>query len=472
MFLDFYKMNAQPFGVTPDPRFLYLGKSHREALASLYYAVESDRGFVALIAQPGLGKTTLTFKLLEKLQAASRTVFLFQTQCNSKELFHYLLNGLGVDAQGMDLVSMHNKLNEILCRELLAGRRFVLAIDEAQNLGLDVLETVRLLSNFETSQTKLLQILLIGQPQLARKLASPELEQLQQRIGVFASLEPFSSDDTARYIAHRLQVAGYEGSPLLTPGALRIVAEKSQGIPRKINSLCFSALSLACAMGRERVDVGIMEEVLADQDVECLQRPSVARPVAATPMTSRPILSGGYPTVPKGSFGRWALAAASVAVFVAMGIGIFSVSPSRFDPSIQMPSEAWASIRNSAASIRRLFRVKSGWVPHSSTPNIQAAELPNSEVGQFSASKDYAVINTVIVQPGETLRQIILRSMGEYNDDTIEQIRKLNPAIGDFNHIEPGQAIRLPRIILPVHSTAPSEVAGIDGKNLETSHHE
>src|SRR5580692_4366628 len=116
MFLDFYKMNVQPFGVTPDPCFLYLGQSHREALASLYYAVESDRGFVALIAPPGLGKTTLIFQLLEKLQHASRTVFLFQTQCNSRELLHYLLNALGVDASGMDLVTMHNKLNEILCR--------------------------------------------------------------------------------------------------------------------------------------------------------------------------------------------------------------------------------------------------------------------------------------------------------------------------------------------------------------------
>src|ERR1700720_3851130 len=107
MFLDFYKMKEQPFGVTPDPRFLYLGQSHREALASLYYGIESNRGFVALIAQPGLGKTTLTFELLEKLQQASRTVFLFQTQCSSKELFHYLLNALGVDSERMELVSMH-----------------------------------------------------------------------------------------------------------------------------------------------------------------------------------------------------------------------------------------------------------------------------------------------------------------------------------------------------------------------------
>src|SRR6202140_429634 len=194
MYLEFYNLKEQPFGVTPDPRFLYLGESHREALASLFYGIESDRGFVALIAQPGLGKTTLTFQMLEKLQQASRTVFLFQTQCNAKELFHYLLNGLGIDAEGMELVSMHNKLNQILSQEMLPGRRFVLAIDEAQNLDWGGLEAIRLLSNFETSRDKMLQILLIGQPQLAEKLASPELEQLQQRISVFARLEPLDSE--------------------------------------------------------------------------------------------------------------------------------------------------------------------------------------------------------------------------------------------------------------------------------------
>ena len=172
--------------------------------------------------------------------------------------------------EGMELVSMHNKLNEILCREMLAGRRFILAIDEAQNLDPEVLEAIRLLSNFETSRDKMLQILLIGQPQLARKLASPELEQLQQRISMFARLEPFGPEDTANYIAHRLQVAGYEGSPLFTPGALRLIAEHSQGIPRKINSSVLQRAFTRLRDGRKQVDVGMMEEVIADRDVESL----------------------------------------------------------------------------------------------------------------------------------------------------------------------------------------------------------
>jgi type II secretory pathway predicted ATPase ExeA len=464
MFLDFYKMNVQPFGVTPDPRFLYLGKSHREALASLYYAVESDRGFVALIAQPGLGKTTLTFQLLEKLQQASRTVFLFQTQCNSKELFHYLLSGLGVDAKGMEMVSMHDKLNEILCREMLAGRRFVLAIDEAQNLDPEVLETIRLLSNFETSQTKLLQILLIGQPQLARTLASTALEQLQQRISVFARLEPFGADDIARYIAHRLQVAGYEGAPLFTPEALRIVAEQSQGIPRKINGLCFSALSLGCAMGRKQVDAGIMKEILTDRDVESLQHSSVARPIMPAPATSRPTLSI-YPAERARNLGRWALGAISALACVTMGIGIFSFSRTRIGRSIQESSQSWASIRNSAAFVRGFQPVKPDSMPHPSSLNVQTAGLSNSGAAQFSAPGKNLEINTVIVQPGETLRHIILQNMGAYNGGTLDRIHELNPAITNFDDIETGQTIRLPRVPVRIDSTDASVGAGTAGKN-------
>jgi len=407
MFLDFYKMNAQPFGVTPDPRFLYLGQSHREALASIYYAVESERGFVALIAQSGLGKTLLTFKLLEKLDQTSRTVFLSQTRGNSRELFHYLLNGLGVDPAGRDLVSAHNKLNEILCREKLAGRRFVLAIDEAQNLEPEVLETIRLLSNFETPQTKMLQILLIGRPELARKLANPELEQLHQRISAFASLEPFDSDEVVRYISHRLQVAGYGGDPLFSPKSLRMIAEQTQGIPRKINALCFSSLSLGCALGHKQIDVGIMEEVVADRDVESLQRPGVARRIGQPTVASGPVLRG-YPLEPKRRFGRWALGAAGAAAIVAIGIGILTIPPGRANSTIQESFTAGASIRNSAAFIGDFLTLKSASPPQPSGENVQASDLPVAEAGQARLSRDDGEAQTVIVHPGETLRQVIV----------------------------------------------------------------
>src|SRR5271157_3588225 len=197
MFLDFFGLHEQPFGVTPDPAYLYPSQTHCEALDALTEGILGGRGFLALIAEPGMGKTTLLYQVLEGIRNRARAVFLFQTQCNSREFFQYLLSELGVDSTGMGLVPMHNKLNEILFAEMLAGRRFVLIVDEAQNLDDKVLETIRLLSNYETSHTKLLQIVLAGQPQLGEKLRQKQLAQLLQRIAVMEHLSPLSPVETA-----------------------------------------------------------------------------------------------------------------------------------------------------------------------------------------------------------------------------------------------------------------------------------
>jgi general secretion pathway protein A len=270
MFLDYYHLREQPFGVTPDPRFLYLSQTHREALASLYYGVEAGRGFLALIAEPGMGKTTLLFQLMERVRKSACFGFLFQTQCDSREFLRYLLADMGIDSQGHDLVEMHEQLNAALMRLKRAGMRFVLVIDEAQNLDDSVLETVRLLSDFETPTSKLMQIILSGQPQLALKLARPALAQLRQRIAILSRLEPFSPAETEQYIGYRLGVAGYDGGPLFTSEATAIIAARSGGIPRNINNLCFNALSLGCALGRKKVDGEIVLEAVRDLDVELL----------------------------------------------------------------------------------------------------------------------------------------------------------------------------------------------------------
>ena len=154
MFLEFYGLREQPFGVTPDPRFLYLSPAHREALACLYYGIESGRGFMALIAKPGMGKTTLLFQLLEKFRSTAHTAFLFQTQCSSREFMRFLLAELGSDAHEQDFVRMHDEFNKLLLQEARAGRRMIIVVDEAQNLHPSVLETIRLLSDFRNSQGK------------------------------------------------------------------------------------------------------------------------------------------------------------------------------------------------------------------------------------------------------------------------------------------------------------------------------
>src|SRR5690349_18572279 len=270
MFLDHFGLRQQPFGVTPDPHFLYFTPSHLEAVASLLYGIQAERGFMALIAKPGMGKTTLLFDLLEHLRGSALTAFLFQAHSDPREFLHSLIVDLGIPDQDDDLVRMQRKLNEVLIREVRTGRRVVVVIDEAQNLEDSVLESVRMLSNFEIPGMKLIQILLAGQPQLADKLASRNLVQLRQRISILSRLTQFSASETADYVGHRLRVAGYQGESLFTTDALAIIHSQSEGIPRNINNLCFHASTLAFANGQKIVDASILNEVLEDLDMEML----------------------------------------------------------------------------------------------------------------------------------------------------------------------------------------------------------
>jgi general secretion pathway protein A len=270
MLSEYFKLAEEPFGVTPDPRFLFLGAQHREAMASLAYGTEKNRGFLALIAKPGMGKTSLLYYYLEGLRGKARTAFVFRTDCDSRELIRHILLDLGVDAPSNDLPAMHDSLNRILIEEMARGRRFVLVIDEAQNLDEKTLESVRLLSNFETPWRKLIQIVIAGQPGLAENLARPSMTQLRQRISLILRLEPLNHEETSSYIDHRLWVAGCEDPRLFTAGARASIAEYSQGIPRNINNICFNAMSLACALRRRTIDREIVRDVLADLDIESL----------------------------------------------------------------------------------------------------------------------------------------------------------------------------------------------------------
>lgn len=258
MFLEFFELSQQPFGVTPDPMYLYPSQTHCEALDAISEGILGGRGFLALIAEPGMGKTTLLYQVLDGLRDTARSVFIFQTQCNSREFFQYLLSELKIDSTGMGLVTMHNKLNEVLFAEMLAGKRFVLIVDEAQNLDDSVLETIRLLSNFETPNTKLLQIVLAGQPQLREKLAQKHLSQLLQRITVVKDLKALSREEAAGYIRHRLRVAGHRGgADIFQPEAVTFIARVSRGVPREINKICYQTLVEAHAEGSKTVSAEI-----------------------------------------------------------------------------------------------------------------------------------------------------------------------------------------------------------------------
>lgn len=272
--LDFHGLKQQPFDVTPDPAFLYFSPSHHDALTSLTQGIENFRGFMALVAEPGMGKTTLLNKLMDELGDTARVVFLFQTQCTSSQLIGFILDELQIDHSAMDIVAMHRALNNALMGEMLLGRRFVLVVDEAQNLQDSVLETIRLLSDFETTHSKLIQIVLSGQPQLAETLMRPNLAQLRQRIATVSSLEPLGAGETAEYVEHRLRAAGWIGKPIFTPEALEAIAEASKGVPRSINNICFNALHLAFSQGQDTIDSTTVRKVASQLDLASLVRRS------------------------------------------------------------------------------------------------------------------------------------------------------------------------------------------------------
>lgn len=307
MFLDYYGLRENPFGVIADTRFLYLSPGHYNALEALYHGINSGQEFLALVAPPGMGKTTVLRRLASQLGV--RVVFLSLTNSGSRELIGCLLASLGVDSTDRDLLWMHERLNEVLRNEARSAHRFVLILDEAQNLTSSTLETLRLLSNFETPSDKLIQTVLVGQPGLADALARPEHEQLRQRLSVLARLEPLPAPEVAKYIEFRLRVAGYSGQPLFTPRACRMVAGWSRGIPRRINSLCFNAMRLGRAADKRIIDGKVVRRAIAALDLDGLA--SEAR--GAQMLDFAP------------AFGRtpW-LAAASILLVMVIVAGVFS----------------------------------------------------------------------------------------------------------------------------------------------------
>ena len=267
MFLQYYGFHEQPFGFTPNPRYLFPSESCREAHASLHYGIANQVGFSALISDPGMGKTTLLFSLLEQLRETARTAFVFNTQGTARDLLRYINHEFELPDCGDDPVKFHEQFKEFLVTEAGKERPVVLLLDEAQNLDATSLETIRLLSDFETPGKKLLQIVLAGQPQFAEKLAESSLSQLFQRIATVSRLARLDRSETSAYVAHHLSKAGYCGNPLFTPAALTWIAEKAQGIPREIHRLCFNGLSIGCALQKRTVDVAILTEVEHDLDL-------------------------------------------------------------------------------------------------------------------------------------------------------------------------------------------------------------
>jgi general secretion pathway protein A len=431
MILDYYKLAEQPFGVTPDPRFLYLSATHREAMASATQGLQAGRGFGALIAPPGMGKTTILFDFLNKLRGRAKTVFLFQAQHSPQGLLRNILEDLEIEEDANDCAAMQRKLHEYLVNEFRQGRKLVVVLDEAQNLDDTVLEMVRMLSNFETSREKLMHLILSGQPSLAEKLASPHLTQLRQRVSIVARLEPFSDDDTRLYIDHRLRVAGFDfKTSMFSDEALAMIARYSGGIPRNINNICFNAMCIGCADQQKTINTATIGEVVSDLDLDRLFATSTPNMVTQVPEPA-PRLSLEAPsremTRPRTWARRWGLVAALAALtvltvlsFTRMGshaAGVPSPPDSRPAKNVQVPLQEGLGAQTNQQPV--------------------LAKVAKSVF-------DGPATKSVVVKPEQTLCKISIQVFGKCDEANLARFRKANPTVTNTDHIEVGQTIRIP----------------------------
>jgi len=266
MYCDFFGFNEKPFDVTPDPRFLFLTPGHREALASLIYGIHERRGFIAIVGEVGTGKTTLLNSVLRQIEkeVELRVGVIFNTDLDFNSMLAMALVDLKIAKPGERLskANLLHRLNEFAIRQLSRGGNVVLMVDEAQNLDVATLEQIRLLSNFETPTRKLLQILLVGQPELKARLNLPELRQLKQRVGLRCQIPPLTLEETRAYVRTRLRIAGGRDLGLFADSAVDRISAYSGGTPRLINTVCDHCLLFGYADQKRRIDRHIVDQAI------------------------------------------------------------------------------------------------------------------------------------------------------------------------------------------------------------------
>jgi|GEM_PF-306137 len=274
MYLEYFGFREKPFNVTPDPRFFYTNPIYQETYAGLLYGIRERKGFISLIGEVGTGKTTLLRKLMSELREPVHFVYLCYTTLTFEELLSFICADLGLVLGEKTHLQKIQALNDFLLNVAREGGTGVLLVDEAQNLADDVLENLRLLSNLETVSEKLLQIILVGQPELERKLAQPKLRQLKQRIAIQGRLGRLKEREVEPFILSRLAAAAYEGKSLFTPEAIQRIAAYSKGTPRLINVICDNALLVAYSLNQKTVQAEVIEEVARDLQLKHEVRPA------------------------------------------------------------------------------------------------------------------------------------------------------------------------------------------------------
>ncbi len=391
MYVSFFGLQHPPFSIAPDPRYLYMSERHREALAHLLYGVQAGGGFVLLTGEIGAGKTTVCRCFLEQVPAGCQVGYIVNPKLSVGELLQTVAEEFGIPpppgaaAGSATVKAWVDALNQHLLAAHAQGRHCVLIIDEAQHLSAEVLEQLRLLTNLETHERKLLQIILIGQPELRSQLAAPGMEQLAQRVIARYHLQALSAAETVAYVAHRLAVAGLAGANPFDAGALRQVHRLTAGVPRRINLLCDRALLGAYAQGRHRVDRRTVAQAAAEvfgpaaAPAGSGRRAALAAGLAALPLlgvalwwtlapgargpAARPVLAVAAPASAPASSASAGVLAAPASAADAVAAAAASAPPA------SAPSAA------AAAPALPLFDVQTDWAALSADDSTALREL-------------------------------------------------------------------------------------------------
>lgn len=264
MYEAFYGLKEKPFSIQPDPGFLFMGKRHSMAYAMMEYAVHNKAGFAVISGDIGCGKTTLIRHLLDSLGPDVTVGLVYNTHQEIANLLEWIMLSFGQPYNGLSQVALYDAFQRFLISQYAAGRRVLLIVDEAQNLNPAALESLRMLSNINADKDQLLQMILVGQPQLREMLRRPDLRQFAQRVSAHFFIDPLDEAEVAGYIRHRIKVAG-RIKPLFFPSASRRIAEITKGVPRSINILCDTTLVYGYSAGAKRIDVDLVDEVVRDQ---------------------------------------------------------------------------------------------------------------------------------------------------------------------------------------------------------------
>ena len=423
MYLDFYHLKKAPFHITPDPEFLFLSPSHKAALGALVYGIEERQGFVTLIGEVGLGKTTILRSYLERVdQSQLRPIYIFNSNVSFSDLLKTLCREFGIEVLAEDIADTVNRLHQVLIEEYKQDRNVALIVDEAQHMPIETLEHLRMLSNLETSTQKLIQIVLVGQPEFDAKLNDHALRQLKQRLVIRGTISPLTDEESRDYIIHRLAKVVMVDEPIFTKGALREIIKHAQGTPRVINILCTNALMQGYGYRKRRIATKIIKEVIADYTGKKPQRlwRSWMALAGSTVLLAVLFWFSPYQEV--------------VLSHINLTKVMQFMTPS-VASRMSLPQETPAAVRES------LLPVSSSTPALPEQPPKLAVSPPSPETSEPAPAVPVTVRT---VKRGDLIARVALEVYGSSHSAVLDWIRKNNPQLRDLNRVEVGMQLTLP----------------------------